>query len=662
MEPKPSLAERIKTFLFGTALNPFDRNVYHRLSLVAFFAWVGLGADGLSSSCYGPEEAFLALNGHIYLSIFVGLCSVLTIFMISASYSQLIELFPTGGGGYLVASKLLNPTLGMISGCALIIDYILTITISIASGADALFSFLPGQWYHFKLEFAFCGIILLMILNSRGVKESVVPLVPIFLIFVITHVFFILYGIFAHIGNLPDIITSTAGDIQTAHSELGTWGMIFLILRAYSLGAGTFTGIEAVSNGLPILREPRVDTGKRTMTYMAVSLSFTVMGLIIAYLLYGVQPIAGKTLNAVLFEKIASQWAGNTGYYLVLITLVSEAAILFIAAQAGFIDGPRVLANMSLDRWFPSRFTMLSDRFVSQNGVLIMGIAGLILMFLTGGSVKYLVVLYSINVFITFVLSQLGMVRYWWKSRASNGISWRKKLLINGLGLVLCSFILISVIVLKFHEGAWLTLLLTGTLIIACFLIKKHYNQTVKLLRRLETLVLSTFSADFVPNVKPGENSEIDLKAKTAVILVNGFNGLGLHTLFNVIRLFGGIYKNFVFVQVGIIDSGNFKGAKEVERLQTKVKADIDQYVNFMKRNGFYAEGLYTVGNDVVEEVSDLAPKILQRFPQSIFFGGQLVFPHDSFFTRLLHNYTVFAMQRKFYHQGITMVVLPIRV
>src|SRR3989338_4117069 len=373
MEPKPSLAERIKTFLFGTALNPFDRNVYHRLSLVAFFAWVGLGADGLSSSCYGPEEAFLALNGHIYLSIFVGLCSVLTIFMISASYSQLIELFPSGGGGYLVASKLLNPTLGMISGCALIIDYILTITISIASGADALFSFLPMEWYHLKLEFAFLGIILLMILNSRGVKESVVPLVPIFLIFVITHVFFILYGIFAHINNLPDIVISTANDIQTAHSELGTWGMIFLILRAYSLGAGTFTGIEAVSNGLPILREPRVTTGKRTMTYMAVSLSFTVMGLIIAYLLYG----------------------------------------------------PRVLANMSLDRWFPSRFTMLSDRFVSQNGVLIMGIAGLVLMLFTGGSVKYLVVLYSINVFITFVLSQLGMVKYWWKSRA-NGTSWRK--------------------------------------------------------------------------------------------------------------------------------------------------------------------------------------------------------------------------------------------
>jgi len=351
----------------------------------------------------------------------------------------------------------------------------------------------------------------------------------------------------------------------------------------------------------------------------------------------------------------------DSGAILVLITLVSEAAILFIAAQAGFIDGPRVLANMSLDRWFPSRFTMLSDRFVSQNGVLIMGIAGLVLMLFTGGSVKYLVVLYSINVFITFVLSQLGMVKYWWKSRA-NGTSWRKKFFINGLGLVLCSFILVSVIVLKFHEGAWLTLLLTGTLITASFLIKKHYYHTVQLLRRLETLVLSTFSADFVPNVKPGENSSIDLKAKTAVILVNGFNGLGLHTLFNVIRLFGGIYKNFVFVQVGIIDSGNFKGAKEVERLQTKVKADIDQYVNFMKRNGFYAEGYHVVGNDVVEEVSELAPKILQRFPQTIFFGGQLVFPHDSFFTRLLHNYTVFAMQRKFYHQGITMVVLPIRV
>src|SRR3984957_15275166 len=133
----------IKPLLLGKPRDVHDPHLFHKLSLIAFFAWVGLGADGLSSSCYGPEETFKALNGHIYLSLFVAAASVITVFMISASYSQIIELFPSGGGGYLVASKLLSPELGVVSGCALLIDYVLTITISVASGADALFSMLP---------------------------------------------------------------------------------------------------------------------------------------------------------------------------------------------------------------------------------------------------------------------------------------------------------------------------------------------------------------------------------------------------------------------------------------------------------------------------------------------------------------------------------------
>ena len=152
--PKPSIVQRLKNLVIGSAINPHDSSVFHNLSLIAFFAWVGLGADGLSSSSYGPEEAFLALGEHIYLGVFVAIASAITIFVISASYAQIIELFPSGGGGYLVASKLLSPSFGMIAGCALLIDYVLTITISIASGADALFSFLPMEWLPYKLHFA----------------------------------------------------------------------------------------------------------------------------------------------------------------------------------------------------------------------------------------------------------------------------------------------------------------------------------------------------------------------------------------------------------------------------------------------------------------------------------------------------------------------------
>src|SRR5512143_3940863 len=183
MEPqqKPSFIHRIKNIIIGGKHDIEDRKIFHTLSLIAFFAWVGLGADGLSSSCYGPEEAFIALHGHTYLSVFVAIMSGITVLIIAASYSQLIELFPTGGGGYLVASKLLSPTVGMISGSALLIDYVLTITISVASGADALFSFLPSTWLPYKLTLALSGVAVLTVMNMRGAKESILPLVPIFL-------------------------------------------------------------------------------------------------------------------------------------------------------------------------------------------------------------------------------------------------------------------------------------------------------------------------------------------------------------------------------------------------------------------------------------------------------------------------------------------------
>ncbi len=658
-----SVIQRIKNLVIGKSRNPQDSAIFHKISLIAFFAWIGLGADGLSSSCYGPQEAFLALGAHTYLSIFVALGTVITIFIISSSYSQIVELFPGGGGGYLVASKLLSPTLGMVSGCALLIDYVLTITVSIASGADALFSLMPMNLHVYRLAFAIMIVMALVILNMRGVKESVLVLTPIFLVFVATHIFIILYAFGKHSSNFGALAASTAGDLHNTVSQVGIWGAIFLVLKAYSMGAGTFTGIEAVSNGMPVLREPKIQTAKHTMRYMAVSLSFVVLGLMVAYLFYSVSLQPGKTLNAALFEAATSGW-GKYAYPFILITLISEATLLFVAAQTGFLDGPRVLANMANDRWFPTKFSTLSDRLVTQNGILIMGVLALLLMVITGGSVKLLVVLYSINVFITFVFSQAGMVRHWWQMR-SKIKGWLKKLFINGLGLSLSAFILVSMIVMKLNEGGWITLFITGALIGLALFIKRHYYQTAKLLHRLNNLVTVAESAEDTllnPTLNIARDLKPDPKAKTAVLLVSGFNGIGLHTLFGIIRLFGGVFKNFVFVQIGIVDAGNFKGRDEVGRVESEVKTDVARYVKFMNKQGFYAEGIFEVGTDVVEEVSNIAPRILKRFPNSVFFGGQLIFPHDSFAVRFLHNYTVFAMQKKLYREGIPFVILPIRV
>ncbi len=657
-----NLGGRLKTALIGKSRDLSDKTLFHKLSLIAFFAWVGLGADGLSSSCYGPEEAFKALNGHIYLSLLVGAATVVTVFVISTSYSQIIELFPTGGGGYLVASKLLSPTLGVVSGSALLIDYVLTITLSVASGTDALFSLMPHGVLQYKVPFEVAGVCALTLLNLRGAKEAVLPWVPIFITFVLTHAFVIAYALWTHLADLPAVWQHASADLSASRQSLGWLGMAMLVLRSYSMGAGTYTGIEAVSNGLPILREPRVQTGKRTMRYMAVSLSVTVAGLLTGYLLFRVSPEEGKTLNAVLFGRLTASWPHGSALGFMLITLASEAALLFVAAQTGFLDGPRVLANMALDRWFPSRFATLSDRFVTYNGILMMGGFAALLMVSTGGSVDLLVVLYSINVFITFTLSQLGMVRHWWQERRG-AARWRAKLAINGVGTALTAFILVTLSAMKFHEGGWVTLLVTALLVTLAFLIKRHYNQTAQDLRRLDDLVEAVeIGGPAQDTAGPKPAPVLDPKSKTAIVLVNGFNGLGLHTLLGVQRMFSGVFKNFVFVQIGVVDAGNFKGAAEVENLRRHIEQGNQRYVDYMRARGFYAEAVADLGINVVQKASELAPAILKRFPNGIFFGGQLVFRQETFLTRILHNYAVFALQRRFYQQGLPLLILPIRV
>jgi amino acid transporter len=652
-----SVLRTVKNLFIGRSRALTDQGLFHQISLVALLAWVGLGADGLSSSCYGPEETYKALLAHPSLALIVAAMSAVTIALICASYSQIIALFPSGGGGYVVASRLLSPAAGVVSGSALLVDYVLTIAISVASAMDAVFSFLPPEWLGAKLAAGALGIVFLSVLNLRGVRESVVIWVPIFMLFLVTHVFAIGWALFAHSDGLHVLAGDTVRAVGGVSSEVGVMGLLALLLRAYSMGAGTYTGIEAVSNGLPILREPRVQTGRRTMLLMALSLAGMVAGLLVAYLIVHVQPVAGKTLNAVLFEELTRGWPAWLGSTFVKVSLTSAAALLFIAAQAGFLDGPRVLASMALDRWMPTRFAALSDRFVTLNGVLLMGAAALAVLLLTHGAVELLVVLYSINVFATFSLSQLGMVRHWWQVRATEA-RWKRRLLINLAGLALTSFILATLIALKFHDGGWVTLLLTGALVAAAFGIKRHYDGVRAQLAQLDALVPAAEAA-----ADPGAELTPPAGAtRTAVVLVSGYNGLGLHTLLGALRHFGAGFGRFVFVHIGVVDAGNFKGADEIERLRAHAAAEAQRYVDFVRRRGGVAEALTAIGHDVVGEFEQLLPALRAAHPRAVFFGGQLVFSRETFLTRWLHNSTAFALQRRLFLHGLTCTVVPIRV
>jgi len=652
------VSARLRSLLFGAPRNLFDPRIHQHMALVAFFAWVGLGSDGLSSSCYGPEEMFRQLGIHQHLALYLVVAVVATVFLISASYGQIVEQFPFGGGGYLVATKLLGDGPGVVSGCALVVDYVLTIAISVAAGCEAIFSFLPPGAQAFKLLAEFGVVGWLILLNIRGVKESVLVLTPIFLAFLASHAVLLTYGILRHGAEMGHLLADTVQDTRQAVSGVGLMGVGVVLLRAFSLGGGTFTGIEAVSNGVGILREPRVENGKRTMLYMATSLAITAGGILLCYLLNRVAFEPGKTLNASLWETLTHGW--NVGGLalsplIVGVTLVSEGALLFVAAQTGFVDGPRTLAAMAVDEWVPKRFKNLSERLVTQNGVLGMGLAAVAVLAYTRGAIGLLVVMYSINVFLTFTLSQSGMARHWIRVRGE-GRPWRRRLAVNAVGAVVTASILVITASVKFGEGGWVTLVATGVLVLLCVAVRRHYRHVRRMLVSLDETLLN------LPFTESHASPELAVEGPTAIVLVESYGGLGVHTVLSVQRLFPRHFKNFVFVTAGLVDSAQFKGVDELGALEEKVRTDLVQYVTLAERMGVYSEYRYAIGTDLVQELEELCTDLVKEFRRSVVFAGQLVFQRENLLTRTLHHETAFSIQRRLQFAGIQVIVMPIRV
>jgi amino acid transporter len=666
---RPQRGQRFKRLLLGGPKDLQDPHLFRHISLVAFLAWVGLGADGLSSSAYGPEEAFKNLGEHTYLAVFLAAATAFTVLIIAASYSRVIEHFPFGGGGYVVASRLLGPRAGLVSGSALIVDYVLTIAISIAAGGDAIFSVLPDgarlaalpvAGIPLKLVVELSAVGVLVVLNLRGVKESVKALVPIFLVFLVTHAVIIICGIGLHLGRAHEVVTQVSTGLQHGLATLGTGGLLLLFLRAYSLGGGTYTGIEAVSNGLQIMREPRVQTGKRTMVYMAISLALTAGGIIVCYLLLDVRYLdANHTMNSLLADRLAGEvrvLGLPVGKWFVFVTLLSEALLLFVAAQAGFIDGPRVMANMAHDSWFPHRFSALSDRLTMQNGVLLMGGAGFFMLLYTGGGVASLVVMYSINVFLTFSLTQVAMIRYWLKRETRlKQRDWKRHIWIHLLGGALCIVILVITVFEKFGEGGWLTVVVTSGLIALCLAIRRHYAGVFARLKRLDQILLA------LPG-QPAVKRALDPKKPTAVLLVGGYSGLGIHSLLTVLKLFPRYFQSVIFVTIGVVDSATFQGVEEVDRVREQAEEGMKKYVEQAERMGLPADYRVGMGTEAVAETVRVAGEIAREYPRALFFAGKLVFERERWFDRFLHNETAYAMQRRLQFAGMPMVVLPVRV
>jgi amino acid transporter len=652
------IASRVRRVLIGAPKDVRDPHAFHKLSLVALLAWVGLGADGLSSSAYGPDEAYRTLGEHTGLSVFLALATALTVLIISYGYSRIIEQFPAGGGGYVVASKILGPRVGVLSGAALLVDYVLTITVSTVAGADAIFSFLPPSFQVFRLPFAFLGLGLLTLANLRGVKESVTAISPIFGVFLLTHLILLAVVIGGHLADFPRASAEVQQNVQGTVRALGLGGAFGLFMRAYSMGGGTYTGIEAVSNGVAMMREPRVTTAKRTMVLMAVSLSLTAGGILLAYLLVGAVPQGNRTMNAVLLERVTGSW-GPMGQVFLIVTLISEGALLFVAAQTGFLDGPRVMANMATDSWLPHRFSALSDRLTMRNGVILMAGAAAGALIYTGGHISRLVVMYAINVFLTFTLSNVAMAVFWIRHRKENR-AWARHLPAHILSALLCALILGITIFEKFAEGGWLTLLITAGITILCLGVRAHYDRVGGAIRDLDRTMPGHEALPVTS--RPEEMPALDPGLPVAILFVGGYSGLGRHALLTLLRMFPGHFRGVVFASVAVVDSDTFKGAQEIVALEERTQRALASYRRFAASLGLPSTSAYAVGTEVAVEAERLATDLMRQFPRGLVVAGQIIFDVDTVWNRVLHNETAFMIQRRLQHRGVPMIVLPVEV
>lgn len=646
--------------LLGKPRDPLSPATRHAMAMAAFLAWVGLGADGLSSSAYGPQESFLALGTHTHLALLLAIATAITVFVLALAYNQVIELFPTGGGGYRVSTALLGPHAGLVAGSALVVDYVLTIAISVASGTDALFSLLPLSWQPWKLWTASLVIGLLLWLNLRGARESVRLLVPIFAGFVITHVILIGWGIVAHARGLPALIPDAAADMQQLAAEEGWLFVAALVLKAWSLGGGTYTGIEAVSNNVQQLAEPVVRTGRHTMLIMASSLAFTAAGIILLYLLWDATPVDGRTLNSVVFGDVLGEMGFQGANLAIALTVVMafEAGLLFVAANTGFLGGPAVLANLAADSWVPHRFRYLSSQLVTGNGVILMGAAACAILWASGGNVSMLVVLYSINVFITFTLSLAGLSRYWIRSRhqPAHRHHWRRRLALSLVACTLAACILVVTVVEKFFEGGWVTLLITGVSIAAGLAIRRHYRDTRRRIQQVDDIYANQGygSETRPPPIEPG--------APTAVFLVGSSRGGGLHALLWVTRMFPGHFRNFIFISAPTVDARSYGGAEALETMQVRATTSLKFFELFSNSYGLAASSRLAFGTDPIATLEKLMDDVRAEFPEAIFFASKLVFQRETLLTRLLHNHAVQALQRHAHLNGSQMMVLPLRI
>jgi amino acid transporter len=510
-----TIATSLKRLVVGNPIKS-EQAIHERLTKKTALAV--FSSDALSSTAYATEEILLVLAvavayGQAYafryvIPISIGIVVLLA--LVAISYRQTIHAYPSGGGAYIVAKDNLGTMPGLVAGASLLVDYILTVAVSVSAGVAAITSAAQGThyaWLHnHKVALCIFFIALIALANLRGIRESGALFSFPTYAFLVSFLLMIGFGFFHYYryGGAAPVPTEGGALAEGYHVQPVT---LFLLLGAFSNGCSALTGVEAISNGVPAFKRPESKNAAVTLVWMAVLLGVMFLGTSILAYLYGVHPRENETVIS-QFARIMFTGPLSWFYYVVQAT---TAAILVLAANTSFADFPRLSSLLARDRFLPRQFAHRGDRLVFSNGIVILAVLSGILVVVFGGDTSRLIPLYAVGVFLSFTLSQAGMVKHWLKEGArlrqspaklpsveiestpkdefvshdgervaqaeviSEAVHWKKSIAVNGLGAIATAIVLIVFIITKFIHGAWVVVVLIPLLVLMFIVIHRYY-------------------------------------------------------------------------------------------------------------------------------------------------------------------------------------------
>lgn len=528
---------KVKRFFVGRALRneqAADERLSKKVALAVF------SSDALSSTAYATEEILLVLAtafafGQAFafsyvIPISIGIAVLLAI--VTVSYRQTIHAYPTGGGAYIVAKENLGTTPGLVAGASLLVDYVLTVSVSIAAGVAAITSAAQGTSFAWisehKVAICLVCIILIGLANLRGVRESgSVFALPTYA-FLISFLFMIGYGLIYYLSYGGVVPPPAEENIKLAEGYAPQALTVFLLLGAFSNGCSALTGVEAISNGVQAFKKSESKNASQTLVAMALLLGVMFVGTSVLAYLFGVHPHEDETVISQFARHI---FTGGMGWFYYVVQ-ATTAAILILAANTAFADFPRLSSLLARDRFLPRQFANRGDKLVFSNGIIILAVFSSLLIVGFGGDTSRLIPLYAVGVFLSFTLSQAGMVRHWLKvrrqeiydeaihesqvetertipdvhlaveqSKSTRFVTdevterkhWKKSLVINLIGAIATFIVLMVFITTKFTHGAWLVVVMIPLLVVLFLAIHRHYISVAR------ELSLEEFNDDLQP-------------------------------------------------------------------------------------------------------------------------------------------------------------------